>query len=201
MHLHFFGDSFTEGFGEISGRGWVDRVLDATPEHPGAISGFNHGLRGSTTAQIRTTFDSVLGSSDRSIPGIAVVLCGGANDSLDLSPGGPLRTGTSLANMTAMVERCRSEAWPVLVVGSPPIIGADEEVRGLLRSFSDDLAAACRAQGVPFIGTEDRLAVDERWRRDVHDGAHPGSLGYQVLADLILERGWLEWVRSAQTES
>jgi lysophospholipase L1-like esterase len=47
---------------------------------------------------------------------------------------------------------------------------------------------------VPYVATFTALVAEPRWTEEVRrgDGAHPGSGGYDLLADLVLPT-WRRW--------
>jgi lysophospholipase L1-like esterase len=44
----------------------------------------------------------------------------------------------------------------------------------------------------------DELVASERWAGPAraNDGLHPSEEGYAVLAQLVLDAGWLDWLRA-----
>jgi lysophospholipase L1-like esterase len=55
---------------------------------------------------------------------------------------------------------------------------------------------------VPYIEIAGSLRDSSVWKREVQtgDGAHPGSEGYSLLAQLIM-KPWLAWLSTSPTEA
>jgi lysophospholipase L1-like esterase len=75
-------------------------------------------------------------------------------------------------------------------------VSQNKRIVDLSRSF----AATCDTRQVPFVEVATPLSGSEIWCQEVaaDDGAHPGARGYALLADLILDAGWLDWLRTLE---
>jgi lysophospholipase L1-like esterase len=92
-----------------------------------------------------------------------------------------------------MLRHCRDARWPVLVVGPPAV--DDEAQNDRIAGLDGLFASLCQRRGVPYVSVLPTLRPDPTWRREVFegDGAHPGSEGYALLADLVLP-AWDAWL-------
>ncbi|GAA2143354.1 hypothetical protein GCM10009760_29630 [Kitasatospora kazusensis] len=195
LRLHFLGDSFTQGIGDPEYRGWVGRVLQATP---GEITAFNLGIRRNTSEDVlRRCWAEV---DARTAPGTdsRLVLSFGSNDAVEEN--GAVRVGAArcLERLDTLLTAAGHREMRVLVVGPPPVTGAGADHLGRLLELAEEMAALCERHGVPFVPVTRALADDPLWVAEVMagDGAHPGADGYRQLADLVLRGGWAEWIRS-----
>jgi lysophospholipase L1-like esterase len=174
----FFGDSYTAGYGDPTGLGWVGRVAAAVP----GLTAYNGGVPGDTSPDVAGRW---LGEA-RGRPGlVAVVLAVGTNDLLQ---GIPLPH--TLAVLDAMLA---GSPWPVLVVGPPPV--AEIGLTGPLTEMSTAMAGLAVALAVPYVDVIGALGDDPVWLReqDAGDGFHPSAAGYERLARVVTPpvRDWL----------
>ncbi|MFF4954888.1 GDSL-type esterase/lipase family protein [Streptomyces chattanoogensis] len=193
IRVCFIGDSFVQGIGDPEYRGWVGRVLAATR---GDITAFNLGIRRNTSEDVlRRCWQEV---QPRTLPDAdnRLVVSFGSNDTIEENGTVRVDPARCLDNLASLLEESRRRRVAPLVVGPPPVIGAGEAHLRRTSKIADEMAALCRSRQVPFIATTLDLADDPVWAREAMagDGAHPGSGGYQRLADLILANQWHAWI-------
>jgi hypothetical protein len=65
-----------------------------------------------------------------------------------------------------------------------------------IAELSDRFAGLCSQKGVPFVNVAAPLRASETWRNEIaaSDEAHPAAAGYEELARIVLDNGWLDWV-------
>ncbi len=182
-----------QGIGDPTYRGWVGRVLAATaPE----ITAFNLGIRRNTSDDIAARCWGEV--TARTVPGAdnRLVLSFGSNDMVEEDGRVRVDPARTLANLAGLLAESRERGMSTLVVGPPPVIDAGEPHLSRTTRLTAEMAALCRAQEVPFVAVTAALAADPVWVAEVRDGdgAHPGSHGYDRLADLILDGGWRAWI-------
>lgn len=193
LRICFIGDSFVQGIGDPQHRGWVGRVLEAGGRD---VTAFNLGIRRHTSEDVRRRcWQEVL---PRTQPGAdnRLVISFGSNDMVEENGAVRVEPARSLENLAALLEESRRRAITPLVVGPPPVVDAGPEHLARTAKLADAMNSLCASQRIPFIPTTHRLANDPVWTQEVlaGDGAHPGSGGYQQLADLILTDQWLGWI-------
>jgi acyl-CoA thioesterase-1 len=193
IRICFIGDSFVQGIGDPEYRGWVGRVLEATG---GDVTAFNLGIRRDTSEDVlRRCWREVL---PRALPGAdnRLVVSFGSNDTVWEDGAVRVDPARCLDNLASILDEGLRQAITPLVVGPPPVIDAGEAHLRRTVKLADEMAALCRSQRIPFIRTTLDLANDPLWTQEVMagDGAHPGSGGYQRLADLILADQWPAWI-------
>lgn len=193
IRICFIGDSFVQGTGDPEHRGWVSRVLWATGRD---ITAFNLGVRRNTSEDVlRRCWREVL---PRTMPGAdnRLVISFGSNDAVQEDGAVRVDPARCLDNWASILDESLRQAINPLVVGPPPVIDAGIEHLRRTAKLADEMAALCLSRRIPFIHTTLDLANDPTWTQEVMagDGAHPGSIGYQRLADLILADQWHEWI-------
>lgn len=64
-------------------------------------------------------------------------------------------------------------------------------------------AEVCETHGTRFVEVVTALRASMPWRSEVEagDGAHPAQSGYESLAGLMLDAGWVDWLRSTPEQS
>lgn len=200
IRICFIGDSFVQGIGDPEYRGWVGRVLEVTF---GDITAFNLGVRRNTSEDVlrrcwQEVSPRILNDSDNRL-----VISFGSNDTLKEDGMARVDPARSLDNLASILNESQRRAIVSLVVGPPPVIEAGDEHLGRTSKLADEMADLCRARYVPFIPTTKKLAEDAIWSAEAlaGDGAHPGSGGYQQLANLILANRWHEWIAAGRANN
>lgn len=192
----FFGDSHTVGVGDEEGLGWTGRVVAAAMEEGVAVTSYNLGVRGETSADVaaRWRAEARPRLPDEGDP--RVVLAFGVNDvSLD----DPVRRCTqeqSLLSLEEVLLGAQGLGLRRFVVG--PAAVDDEAENDRIAELSYAYRTLCARHRVPFVPLVEELRENEVWRREIAagDGAHPGAAGYAEIARLVLAAGWLDWLRS-----
>lgn len=195
MRICFIGDSFVNGTGDNECLGWPGRIC-AGARHRGCdVTLYNLNVRMDTTADIAKRWEREAMARLAPQHDGRLVFSFGVNDCLSGSQDGVrVPEDAAVANARGILGKAR--AWlPTLMIGPPPTDdpGLNERVRRL----SARLNAVCDDLSVPFLSPWDCLMASDTWRQEVAagDGAHPNSVGYAVLADLILRwPPWRSWV-------
>lgn len=188
----FVGDSFVAGAGDPEHLGWVGRLAARSEDAGRPLTAYNLGVRRETSAQVLARWHAECllrlppGSDSR------IVVSFGVNDTTQ--EGGAVRvpSGDSVANLHQLLRQAAAAAWPVLVVGPPPV--ADRTQNGRIERIDEQFGSVCARAGVGYIGVFPALASNRIWTREVAlgDGAHPSAGGYEALAGLVWP-AWLAW--------
>jgi acyl-CoA thioesterase I len=191
--VFFVGDSLVVGVGDPEHRGWVGRLAERSTREGVPITAYNLGVRRDTSDDVRRRWASevavrrVAGSEDR------MVVSFGVNDT-SAEPHTPrVAAATTVGNLRAVVDEARDVGLPVLVVGPTPV--ADPAQNRRLAELDDGFRASCTEAGVPYVAVHASLAAAPEWMAEVDggDGAHPGAIGYTLLAELVAP-AWRRWI-------
>jgi acyl-CoA thioesterase I len=195
--IAFFGDSHVVGVGDADGLGWVGRITQHCAAAGVPITPYNLGVRGDTSVQVADRWrDEALrrmpvGCDNR------IVLSFGVNDTTFDAEASRVPPDESVAALDRILAEARTLGFPALFVGPAPVDAAEQNDR--IRALSARFADMCAGHAVHCISPFDRLLAAPTWMREIalDDGAHPRSAGYAMLADIILEHGWMSWLTSA----
>lgn len=192
-HILFFGDSHTVGVGDPSILGWVGRVVAASHAAGKPLTAYNLGVRGQTSKDVLERWRDEAGVRLSEIE-TRVVFAVGANDTTAGDDGVRCDADESVETLTALLSQAAAIGLPTMVVGPAPV--GDERQMQRIAELSERFAKVCEEAGVPYVEVASILCGSEVWRREiaVSDEAHPASAGYEELARIVLESGWLGWV-------
>jgi len=189
VRLAVVGDAFTAGVGDPKALGWVGRVVARSQSPDLALTAYNLGIRGDSSADVLERWREE--TSRRFAPGAEhrLVLNLGHGD---VNQG--LSTARSRLNLANVLDDAAAYSIPTLVVGPPPML--DQPFDERLKVVADAQADVCARRHVPFVDCFEPLLHHEQWQSDLAtgDGVHPGQAGYGLIAWLVLHQGWPDWL-------
>lgn len=190
----FVGDSFVAGAGDPAGCGWVGRAVRAAFAAGLPLTPYNLGVRRETSAQVAARWAAEARPRIAAEARCGVVFAVGANDAIVADGARRLAPERSAAAFAGLLDAAAAIGLPAFAVGPPPVgeRAADDRVERLSARFAE-LAAA---RGVPFASVVAALRASPVWCAEAAagDGAHPRAGGYELLAELVLAGGWLDWL-------
>jgi lysophospholipase L1-like esterase len=189
--LVFLGASMVAGVGDPKGQGWVTRVVGRT-QHPDlALTAYNLGVRGDTTADLLARWKSECEPRWAGRAEKRLVVSIGGNDAV---------SGVSLArhrlNLANILDDAASAGIGTFVVSPAPT--DDGEVNEKLDVLVEAQGDVCSRRGVPFVDCFSPLLGHEQWQSDLAASSvphHPGQAGYGLIAWLVLHNGWYDWLQ------
>lgn len=185
----FVGDSYVAGVGDPEHRGWVGRVVAGSYRAGRPVTAYNLGVRRDTSEDVRRRLPAetaarwVAGCDNR------LVVSVGVNDTTEVDGAVRVAPERSVANLHAIADDMAARGVPLLVVGPPPVAGAEQNDR------IEALDALFDEAVFPYVSVFGALAIERDWMRAVSlgDGAHPGAEGYALLSELVLP-AWEDWL-------
>lgn len=197
MRICFFGDSFTNGTGDDECLGWVGRVCAEQRQAGADLTHYNLGIRANTSADILGRWQQEARSRLADAEDGRLVFSFGTNDCAKGVDGrARLPQNDRLKNARAILVAA-PKLWPTLFVGPLPI--ADDPVANKrIADLSRQMGVFARAHRVPYLDVFTPLVESESWRSEcvMGDGVHPGTKGYQMIADLVSNwDAWQDWFR------
>lgn len=188
--LCFVGDGFVAGYGDPKALGWVSRVVGRTALEEADLTSYNLGVRGSSSADVMNRWRSECpprweGRTERRL-----VVGVGAED---VQQG--VTTARSRLNLANVLDEASSTGVGTFVVGPTPTL--DAEVNARLQVLAEAQADVCSRRGVTFVDCFAPLQGHDQWQSDLAAGdtVHPGQAGYGLVAWLVLNGGWQDWLQ------
>ena len=191
----FFGDSYVAGVGDPTGLGWTGRVTAASYAAGLALTPYNLGVRGHTSADVAARFEAeTQARTGNPAASYGVVIAFGANDMTEVDRRLRVAPGVAVRTLDGLIDRVEASGHRGFVVGPPPVGDREQDER--IAELSNQLAHVVTHRGLPFVETAQRLLAHDGWRDEAaaNDGSHPGAGGYAALADLVLTGGWIAWL-------
>lgn len=189
MRIGFFGDSFIAGIGDPEGKGWVGRVCERA-----GVTAVNFGVGGDTGEDILARWRREAEGADLD----RIVFSFGANDCL-LTERKRIRVGQvdrlKIAK-TLMVDAARIA--PVLFVSPLPVAG-DKAATTRIGEMARQLITFTRLHKTPYVNIFEAVNAALIWHDEAMaaDGAHPGTMGYELVASLVEESPeWQAWLKA-----
>lgn len=189
--LVFLGDSLVNGLGDPRGQGWVTRVVARSQTDDLELTAYNLGVRGASSAEVLERFREecpprFAGRGERRL----VVSVGRSDVDKNVS------VARHRLNLATILDDAASTGISTFVVSPPPV--TDPSVNALLEVFVDAQADVCSRRGVHFVDCFRPLLGHDQWESDLAVAKvpdHPGQAGYGLIAWLVLNGGWREWLR------
>jgi acyl-CoA thioesterase I len=181
MRILAFGDSFMLGAGDPYHLGGVGRTVLGRTD----VTLYNLGVRRETSGDIAARWRREAAVRMGTDEPLRIVFSFGVNDCAmeddDLRVG-PVET---LKNAQTILAEAAT-LCPVLLVGPPPV--PEPLQRARIASVGDALRILAGQLGVLYIDVFTALRQSGVWEAEASegDGAHPGSDGYQQMADLVM---------------
>jgi len=190
IRICFVGDSFVNGTCDRTFLGWTGRLCLNLAEQGLAVTHYNLGIRGDTSADIAQRWERE--TTRRLKEGYAnrLIFSFGTNDTT-LENGQRRVELTDSLRHTEQILSVAQQKYPVLMIGPPPILEAEQNDR--TKILSNRFGELCVDLNVPYLDIFMPLSQSVIWLEAVQagDGAHPGADGYIVIANLI--QRWSAW--------
>lgn len=194
MRICFVGDSFINGTGDLTYLGWTGRLCCDLRSEGHNITHYNLGVRRETSADIKDRWLREVTSRLTQQESHRIVFSFGTNDTTLEGDRRRVSLEDSLKN-THEILQIAKQLCPVLMVSSPPIADADQNLR--IADLSSQIRSICLGLNVPYLDVFTPLQVSEMWIQEAfeNDGAHPLAGGYAELAKLVKELfSWKDWL-------
>jgi acyl-CoA thioesterase-1 len=191
----FFGDSFTTGVGDPTGLGWVGRVVATSFDEGLPLTAYNLGVRRETSVDVAARLLAEIAPRLLDSADCRIVLCVGANDTTEEDGQTRAAHARSVETLTHVLTTISEMGLPAFVIG-PGAIGGDQLQR--IHLLSQAFGGACAALAVPFVPVVEALVASSVWLTEAAqgDGAHPAAGGYEEFARVVLNGGWIDWLRA-----
>jgi len=193
VRIIVLGDLLVSPSGDPRGLGWLGRVLSRSFSDELTFEVIALPVPNETTAQLGERWWSEV---ERRISGadeIRLVVALGNTD-----PAAGISISRSRLNLATILDDARKRHLEPFVVGPAPSRFEEQnaEIEHLAWGFED---VATRRQ-IPFVDCFKPLVEHEGWRGEMADSDNgvPGQVGHGLIAWLVLNRGWNEWLGLAE---
>lgn len=185
----FLGDGLISANGDPKAMGWVGRVIAKTPGNQRRIDYFALPAPDETTnmlserwvAEVQRRFSTetdnylVLGLSNA-------------------DPAAGISISRSRLNIATILDEAKRAGIECLLVGPTPSRNPElnSEIEHLASGFED----VANRRGVPFVDCFRPLVEHEGWNEEISNSEHglPGQVGYGLIAWMVLNRGWFDYL-------
>lgn len=189
VRLIVLGDLLVSPSGDARGLGWLGRVLSRSFTEEQNLEVMVLPVPNETTAQLAERWWPEV---ERRIAGaeeVRLVVALGNTD-----PAAGISLSRSRLNLATILDEAKKRHLEPFVVGPVPSRFAEQnpEIEHLAWGFED---VASRRQ-IPFVDCFKPLVEHEGWQSEMADSSNgvPGQVGHGLIAWLVLNRGWNEWL-------
>jgi lysophospholipase L1-like esterase len=189
------GDETTTAIGDVKAMGWVGRVIARTPVEDPIIDIYNVPSPGETSASLVERWSQEVQRRFRPETDNRLVIALGNSDASE-----GISVSRSRLNLATVVDEARRSDISVFVVGPPPSFNKalNYEIEHLATGCED----VCNRRGVTFVDFFHPLVDHEGYNLELEASARnmPGQTGYGLMAWLVLNRGWYQWLGLEETQ-
>ena len=194
VRIIVLGDLMVSPSGDPRGLGWLGRVLSRSFSDELNIEVIALPVPGETTASLGERWWPELERRMAGADELRLVVALGNTD-----PAAGISISRSRLNLATILDEARKRQIEPFVVGPVPSRFEDQnpEIEHLAWGFED---VANRRQ-IPFVDCFKPLVEHEDWRNEMAESSNgvPGQVGYGLIAWLVLNRGWNEWLGLAES--
>lgn len=196
IRIVILGDSIVSAAGDSRGMGWVGRVTAKTPGNNPRIDIWALPFPGenSHTLGERFKLEALPRFSAETDNRLVIALS-------NSDPAVGITTSRSRLNLATVLDECRRQKIETFVVGPTPHHNPElnPEVEHLSTGYED----VCGRRGITFVDCYHPLVDHEGWNLEIQASQHayPGQVGYGLIAWLVLNRGWYDWLNVSPEES
>jgi acyl-CoA thioesterase-1 len=189
VRIVILGDGIVSAAGDPKGMGWVGRVTSKTPSDFPRIDFFALPAPDETTSMLAERWQSEVQRRFSAETENRLVIALSNHD-----PAAGISISRSRLNIATIIDEAKRAGIETFLVGPTPHRNKElnSEVEHLASGF-EDVAAR---RGVPFVDCFRPLVEHEGWNLEIEtsDAGLPGQVGHGLIAWLVLNRGWYEWL-------
>lgn len=189
IRIVVLGDGLVSAAGDPKGMGWVGRVTAKTPSQSPRIDVFTLPAPDETTSMLAERWtDEVKRRFSADTENRLVIALSNAD------PAAGISISRSRLNIATIVDEAKRAGIESFLVGPTPHRNPElnSEIEHLASGF-EDVAAR---RGIPFVDCFRPLVDHEGWNEEINlaENHLPGQIGHGLIAWLVLNRGWYEWL-------
>lgn len=190
------GDELTTAIGDTKALGWVGRVIARTPTEEPVIDVYTTPVPGETSATLLERWSAEVQRRFTPETDNRLVLALSNNDARE-----GLSVSRSRLNVATIIDEARRNDISVFVVGPAPSFdkALNYEIEHLATGYED----VCKRRNIPFVDFFHPLVDHEGFNSELEVSTRnmPGQTGYGLMAWLVLNRGWYQWLDLQEEEN
>lgn len=195
VRIVILGDAIISAAGDPKGMGWVGRVTSKTPADAPRIEIYALPAPAETTSMLAERWQSEVQRRFSAETENKLVIALSNHD-----PAAGISISRSRLNIATIVDEAKRAGIESFLVGPTPPRNKElnSEVEHLASGF-EDVAAR---RGIPFVDCFRPLVEHEGWNLEIETSENglPGQVGHGLIAWLVLNRGWYEWLQIPSPE-
>ena len=195
VRIVILGDGIISAAGDPKGMGWVGRVTSKTPANSPRVEIFALPAPDETTSMLAERWQSEVQRRFSAETENKLVIALSNHD-----PAAGISISRSRLNIATIIDEAKRAGIESFLVGPTPHRNAElnTEVEHLASGFED----VASRRGIPFVDCFRPLVEHEGWNLEIEtsDQGIPGQVGHGLIAWLVLNRGWYEWLEIAAPE-
>lgn len=189
IRVVILGDAIVSAAGDAKGMGWVGRVISKTPSTNPRIDFFALPAPDETTSMLAERWQSEVQRRFSAETENRLVIALSHHD-----PAAGISISRSRLNIATIIDEAKRQGIETFLVGPTPHRNKElnAEVEQLASGFED----VADRRGIPFVDCFRPLVDHEGWNLEIDTSAHQlaGQVGHGLIAWLVLNRGWYEWL-------
>ena len=189
IRIVILGDSTITAAGDPRGMGWVGRITAKTPQVDPKVEIFSLPVPNETSGRLAERWKEEVARRFSADTDNRLVL---ALNNLD--PASGISISRSRLNIATILDECRRANIGTFVVG--PIPSHNPELNREIEHLASGYEDVANRRGVTFVDCFRPLVNHEGWNTEIEASPYnqPGQVGYGLIAWLVLNRGWYEWL-------
>lgn len=189
VRIVILGDGLVSAAGDPKGMGWVGRVTSKTPGNFPRIDIFALPAPDETTSMLAERWQAEVQRRFSAETENRLVIALSNHD-----PAAGISISRSRLNIATIVDEAKRAGIESFLIGPTPHRNKElnSEVEHLASGFED----VASRRGIPFVDCFRPLVEHEGWNLEIETSEHglPGQVGHGLIAWLVLNRGWYEWL-------
>lgn len=188
LRVVILGDELLSGAGDPKGLGWLGRVQARLPQNED-VALFPLAMVNESSSELLERWK--LEAMPRFSPdteNYLVVALGTYDIKAELT------ISRSRLNLASLLDEAAREGVKIFVIGPTPtgVAELDFEIDQLNAGFED----VVKRRQIAYVDCFRPLKDHEGWLQEVstHSRKLPGQVGYGLMAWLVLNKGWFEWL-------
>ena len=183
------GDSLVSASGDPKGMGWIGRVIAKTPSNDPTIDFFALPVPEETSNDLAERWAAELQRRLGSDTENRLVLALSNTD-----PMAGISISRSRLNLATILDEAKKSDIPAFVIGPAPHRNPslNYDIEHLASGYED----VANRREVPFVDIFRPLVGHEGWNSEISESpqGRPGQVGHGLIAWLVLNRGWYQWL-------